>query len=80
MPDLLTAVALLVVLLIATPILGGYMHSVFEGQRTFLSPVLRPVERGIYRICGVDETVEQGWKAYTISVLMLALVGLVFLT
>ena len=79
MPDLLTAVALLVVLLIATPILGGYMHSVFEGQRTFLSPVLRPVERGIYRICGVDETVEQGWKAYTISVLMLALVGLVFL-
>jgi len=76
-PDLLTAVALLVVLLIATPILGGYMHSVFEGQRTFLSPVLRPVERGIYRICGVDETVEQGWKGYTVSVLMLALVGVV---
>ena len=79
MPDLLTAVALLVVLLIATPILGGYMYRVFEGQRTFLSPVLRPVERSIYRICGVDETVEQGWKAYTISVLMLALVGIVFL-
>jgi K+-transporting ATPase ATPase A chain len=79
MPDFLTFAALLAVLLIATPILGGYMYRVFEGERTVLSPVLRPVERGIYRICGVDETVEQGWKAYTVSVLMLALAGLVFL-
>jgi K+-transporting ATPase ATPase A chain len=79
MPDLLTAVALLAALLIATPLLGGYMHRVFEGERTLLSPVLRPVERGIYRLCGVDETVEQGWKAYTVSVLVLAFVGIVVL-
>ena len=38
-----------------------------EGERTFLSPVLRPVERAIYRVCGVDETAEQGWKGYTVS-------------
>jgi K+-transporting ATPase ATPase A chain len=77
MPDFLTLAALLAVLLIATPILGGYMYRVFEGERTVLSPVLRPVERVIYRISGVDETVEQGWKGYTISVLMLALVSIV---
>src|ERR1039457_4239993 len=77
MPDFLTLVALLAVLLIATPILGGYMYRVFEGERTVLSPVLRPLERVIYRICGVDETVEQGWKGYTISVLMLALVSII---
>jgi len=77
LPDFLTFAALLALLLIATPILGGYMHRVFEGERTVLSPVLRPVERVIYRISGVDETIEQGWKGYTISVLMLALVSIV---
>jgi K+-transporting ATPase ATPase A chain len=77
LPDFLTFAALLVLLLIATPILGGYMHSVFEGERTVFSPVLRPLERVIYRISGVDETVEQGWKGYTVSVLMLALVSIV---
>ncbi len=77
LPDFLTFAALLAVLLIATPILGGYMHNVFEGERTVLSPVLRPVERVVYRVAGVDETVEQGWKGYTISVLMLAVVSIV---
>jgi K+-transporting ATPase ATPase A chain len=76
LPDFLTFAALVVLLLIATPILGGYMHSVFEGERTVFSPVLRPLERVIYRISGVDETVEQGWKGYTVSVLMLALVSI----
>jgi len=77
MPDFLTLVALLGALLIATPVLGAYMYRVFEGERTFLSPALRPVERGIYRLCGVDDAVEQGWKGYTVSVLMLALVSIV---
>jgi K+-transporting ATPase ATPase A chain len=77
MPDFLTFAALLAVLLIATPILGGYMYRVFEGERTLFSPVLRPVERAMYRVAGVDETVEQGWKGYTVSVLVLALVSIV---
>ena len=37
-----------------------------EGERTILSPVIRPVERTIYRVCGVDETAEQGWKGYAV--------------
>ncbi|HEY7936967.1 MAG TPA: potassium-transporting ATPase subunit KdpA [Candidatus Limnocylindrales bacterium] len=76
MPDFLTFAALLAALLLATPVLGGYMYRVFEGERTVFSPVLRPVERAMYRIAGVDETVEQGWKGYTVSVLLLALVSI----
>ncbi|MGH2464590.1 MAG: potassium-transporting ATPase subunit KdpA, partial [Candidatus Limnocylindrales bacterium] len=75
--DVLTFAALLAVVLIATPIVGAYMYRVFEGERTILSPVLRPVERAMYRIAGVDEAVEQGWQGYTVSVLMLALVSIV---
>src|SRR5262249_18950548 len=49
--------------------LGWYMTRVFTGERTFLSPVLRPVELGLYRLGGVDETREQGWVNYTLGML-----------
>src|SRR5262247_1937707 len=49
--------------------LGWYMTRVFNGERTFLSPVLRPVEWALYRAAGVDETREQHWLAYTIAML-----------
>ena len=48
-----------------------------EGERVFLSPILRPVERFVYRVCGVDEHSEQDWKAYTVSVLSMAVVAIV---
>jgi len=57
--------------------LGLYMYKVFSGERTWLSPVLRPVERGLYKISGIDETKEQGWLSYAISLLVFSLVGLV---
>ena len=44
-----------------TPVLGGYMTRVFNGERTFLSPVLRPVELALYKLGGVDEKREQHW-------------------
>ena len=47
-----------------TPVLGGYMTRVFNGERTFLSPVLRPVEAAIYWAGGVDEKREQTWLMY----------------
>ena len=50
--------------------LGWYMTRVFEGQRTFLSPVLRPVERGLYWIGGVDEKREQHWLTYAVAMLL----------
>jgi potassium-transporting ATPase potassium-binding subunit len=50
--------------------LGGYMTRVFNGERTFLSPVLRPVEAGIYWIGGVDERREQHWLTYAVAMLL----------
>ena len=75
--DLLTFALLALAILAITPFLGRYIHRVMEGERTFLSPVLRPVERVVYRLTGVDETAEQGWKGYAISVLVMALVAIV---
>jgi potassium-transporting ATPase potassium-binding subunit len=50
--------------------LGWYMTRVFNGERTFLSPILRPVEAGIYWIGGVDEHREQHWLTYTVAMLL----------
>jgi potassium-transporting ATPase potassium-binding subunit len=50
--------------------LGAYMTHVFNGERTFLSPILRPVESGLYRIGGVDEKREQHWLTYTVAMLL----------
>ncbi|HKM63003.1 MAG TPA: potassium-transporting ATPase subunit KdpA [Acidisphaera sp.] len=58
---------------------GGYMTRVFQGERTLLSPVLRPVERGIYAVCGVRETEEQSWVTYTIAMLAFSVAGFVSL-
>ncbi len=55
--------------------LGRYMARVFEGERTFLSPVLRPVEGLLYRAAGVDETREQHWIAYTVAMLLFNAAG-----
>src|SRR3984885_1775059 len=50
--------------------LGWYMTRVFNGERTLLSPVLRPVEAGIYWIVGVAEKREQHWLTYTVAMLL----------
>ena len=66
------------VLLIVKP-LGLYMARVFQGQRTFLSPVLAPVESVFYASSGVDPKREQGWLAYTTAMLMFSIGGFVSL-
>ena len=53
-----------------TPVLGAYMTRVFNGERTFLSPVLRPVEAVLYGVGGVDEKREQNWLTYTVAMLL----------
>ncbi len=59
--------------------LGGYMTRVFNGERTFLSPVLRPVEAGIYWLGGVDAKREQHWINYTVAMLFFHVGGFVIL-
>ncbi len=64
----------LVVIAITAP-LGGYMKHVFSGERTFLSPVLGPIERAIYAVCGVDENEDQHWTVYAVAMLLFSLAG-----
>jgi potassium-transporting ATPase potassium-binding subunit len=59
--------------------LGGYMTRVFNGERTFLSPVLRPVERALYWLGGVKESREQDWVSYTIAMLFFHIGGFLIL-
>jgi potassium-transporting ATPase potassium-binding subunit len=64
----------LIVIAITRPF-GGYMTRVFAGEWTPLSPLLRPVERFVYWCCGVDETEEQTWGTYAVSMLFFGVVG-----
>ncbi|TGU96933.1 potassium-transporting ATPase subunit KdpA [Mesorhizobium sp. M00.F.Ca.ET.151.01.1.1] len=59
--------------------LGGYMHRVFNGDRTPLSSVLGPLERGLYRICGTSDHEEQHWTTYAVSLLLFNLAGFLVL-
>ncbi len=69
----------LVVLLLLVKPLGSFMAKVYQGERTFLSPVLSPVERFIYRITGVKPQEEMNWKMYAFAMLLFSLVGLITL-
>ncbi|MDQ6433616.1 potassium-transporting ATPase subunit KdpA [Mesorhizobium sp. LHD-90] len=59
--------------------LGGYMTRVFSGERTLLSPVLGPLERGLYRIAGTGEQEEQHWTTYTAALLFFSIASVVLL-
>src|ERR1022692_509169 len=60
----------LAVLLAITKPLGAYMTKVFSGERTFFDPVVRPIERLLYRVTGVDEKHEMRWTEYAFTMLL----------
>src|ERR1700760_3170512 len=68
-----------VLLILITKPLGGYMTRVFDGERTLLSPLLRPVERMFYAISGVSEKEDQHWLVYAIAMLAFSMAGFVVL-
>ena len=67
--------AFFLVLLALTKPLGLFMAHVFEGERTFLHPLLRPLEKLTYRLCGIHEEAEQRWTQYAAAVLAFSLVS-----
>src|ERR1700757_3082167 len=69
----------LAVIFLVTKPLGLFISRVFSGQKTFLDPVLRPVEKLIYRLVGVDETHEMRWTEYTIAMLLFSGVSMAIL-
>ncbi|MBZ5511912.1 MAG: potassium-transporting ATPase subunit KdpA [Acidobacteriia bacterium] len=71
-------VFLLLILAVTKP-LGVYMARVFSRERTFMDPVMRPMERLLYRVTGVDENHEMRWTEYAVAMLLFSLVSMVVL-
>jgi len=69
----------LVILLLVTKPLGVFMARVFEREKTFLDPILRPIERLVYRLCAIDDKREMDWKEYTIAMLLFSVVSMLVL-
>lgn len=69
----------LVVLLVLAIPLGGYISSVMDGENVFLSRILKPCEKLIYKLLKVDETIDMNWKQYAASVLMFSVFGFILL-
>ena len=73
-------IAVFFVILTAISIpLGKYMAKVFSGERVFLSPLLKPVENLIYRICGINDTEEMSWKTYAVAFIIFNIAGIALL-
>ena len=69
----------LALILAVTKPMGVFMTRVFNREKTFLDPVLRPVERLVYRLCGVDESHEMRWTEYAASMLLFSVVSMLLL-
>lgn len=65
-----------IVLVLLVKPLGGFMARVYQGKRTFLSPVMAPVERFLYRVSGVHADEEMNWKEYAVALLLFSLFGI----
>jgi K+-transporting ATPase ATPase A chain len=74
----LQIIVYLVILALLVKPLGLFMAKVYQGERTFLSPVVAPLERLAYRLSGVDPTAEMSWKIYAAAVLIFNLIGFLF--
>ena len=70
-------VAFFAVLLLLMRPLGLYIARVLEGEKTFLDPLLRPIERMIYRVCGIHSDQEMSWQQYAVAMLIFSFVSLV---
>jgi K+-transporting ATPase ATPase A chain len=75
----LQIVAFLLAVFLVTPLFGGYMARVFTGRRTWLDPVLRPIEQFVYRITGVDDTRGMRWTEYASALLLFGVVSMLVL-
>jgi len=69
---------LLVVLALVKP-LGSYMEQVFEGKTCFLTRLMQPIERLIYRLCQIDPDSDMGWYAYSIAFVAFSMIGSIVL-
>jgi K+-transporting ATPase ATPase A chain len=64
---------------LSAPPLGAFMARVFQGERTFLHPVLLPIERAFYRVAGIDPAKGQDWRSYTLAMLLFSFIAFLVL-
>ncbi len=77
--DYALLLAFFAIVFLPAPWLGRFYYKVMEGQRTWLSPLLGPVEQAGYRLAGVDASQEQNWRQYTLALLAFNLAGFLLL-
>ena len=77
--DILYLVVFLVVLMLLAIPLANYMANVFTGRRTILSFAIRPLESGVYRVCGINEDEEMSWQQYSVAFVLFNVIGFVVL-
>ena len=76
--DWLQFVIYVALLTALTPVIGSFMHKVFEGKRTFLTPLFGWLERLTYRVCGIHPEEEMGWKDYAKALIIFNIFGIAF--
>src|SRR5579862_5817191 len=69
----------LVLIFLVTKPLGIFMARVFNREKTFMDPVLRPIERILYRVTGVDENHEMRWTEYAVAMLLFSVASMIVL-
>ncbi len=74
--DIIGVVITFLVVFVAAWFIGPYLHRVFTGQRVFLTPVVRPIERGWYWLTGIKQDREQSWVIYLVAMLAVQVVSL----
>jgi len=74
----LANVALIVACLAVAVFYGRYIAKVFQGEKNLLTPIIRPIERGIYRLCGIDESKEMTWKTYLLMLCIFEILSIAF--
>ncbi len=77
--DIFYLIGFLVVLMLLAIPLANYMAKVFTGRRTLLSFAIRPLESGVYRVCGINESEEMSWQQYSVAFVFFNVIGLVVL-
>lgn len=71
------AAIIIITFILAIPF-GRYLAKVFNGERTLLSPILRPIERWLYKVCGIDEDKEMTWKKYVATLMGFEILSIIF--
>jgi len=78
--DIAALLIFFTVLISASLVLGKYMMKVFSGSKTFMTPVIHPIERLIYKVCSIDESSEMSWKTYALGFILFNIAGIILLT